>query len=633
MTTNPGDGEDSPAEADLPHEVSRTTETDIASEADVVTAALTSSAGATVRERVLHQLLGSLLYENAFHPGTVDLGALDTTSDAAADTAVGATAYDEPRRCEIRCPNGVRYTFRARRRATFGRVTVDQLLRDGQPPTSVSGFLADVAELVDADPDHLPRFARELEETWVKDTLAQHHRRRTETAPLAGLDADTLEGAVTDGHRYHPTYKSRIGFGVTDNLAYGPEFFPDVRPLWLSVDRNLAAVTTGFDVSERDLAPEPLTAEDDRVLVPVHPWQWRNHVAAAFAPEIAEGAITPLGADPARFRPQQSIRTLAGADAPHRPCLKLAMSLVNTSTSRVLAPHTVHNAPLISDWLAGIARDDPFLRDELRPVLLREIAGTAVAPAVDDPLRRAGTYGTLACIWRESLRPHLDRGEAGVPFTGLTARDLDGTPLIDPWVSGGALTPWVRRLAEAVVVPVLHLLCRHGVALESHAQNMVLLHRDGVPTRVALRDFHDGVRFSRDRLAEPDRCPPLRATPEHHANRNSFVETDAPQLVADFVLDAFLFIGVGELAVFLDDAYGLAEPDFWSIVADVLRGYLDRFPDPRYDVFVRDVNVEKLTTRRLQPDTELRLHRVPNPLATAAIQDSAPDGPAAPDVA
>lgn len=612
--TNPGDGEDFPGATDL------------------VTEALTSPVAAAVRERVLHQLLGSLLYEGSFRPGTVDLDVLDTAPDSTPDTAADATADGEPRRCEIRCPNGVRYTFLARRRATFGRVTVDQLLRNGQPPTSVRGFLADIADLVDADADRLPRFARELEETWVKDTLAQHHRRRIEAAPLAGLDADTLEGAVTDGHRYHPTYKSRIGFGVTDNVAYGPEFFPDVRPLWLSVDRDLAAVTTGHDVAERDLAPEPWPADGDRVLVPVHPWQWRNHVATAFAPEVAEGAITPLGTDPARFRPQQSIRTLANADEPHRPCLKLAMSLVNTSTSRALAPHTVHNAPLISDWLAGIARDDPFLRDELRPVLLREIAGTAVTPAVDDPLRRAGTYGTLACIWRESLRPHLDRGEAGVPFTGLTARNLDGTPLIDPWVRGGALTTWVRRLAEVVVVPVLHLLCRHGVALESHAQNMVLLHRDGVPARVALRDFHDGVRFCRDRLAEPERCPPLRSTPEHHANRNSFVETDDPELVADFVLDAFLFIGVGELAVFLDDAYDLAERDFWSIVADVLRDYLDRFPDPRYDVFVRYVNVEKLTTRRLQPDTELRLHRVPNPLATAATREAAP-GPAAPDVA
>lgn len=586
-------------------------------EAEFVTAALTGPAAASVRTRVLHQLLASLVQEGVFRPGTVDLDAL------------GAPAVDgEPRWFEIRCPNGAGYTFLARRRETFGRVTVHRLLRDGEAATSISGFLADTGDLLDAEPDHLPRFARELEETWVKDTLAQHHRRRTETAPLAELDADTLEGAVTDGHRYHPAYKSRIGFGITDNIAYGPEFFPDVRPLWLSVDRRLAEVTTSRHVTASDLGPAAaFPVERDRVLVPVHPWQWQHHVAAAFAPEIATGAITPLGPDSARFRPQQSIRTLADADDPDRPYLKLAMSLVNTSTGRGLAPHTVHNAPLISDWLADITATDPLLRDELRPVLLREVAGTAVSPVLDDPFRREGTYGTLACIWRESLHPHLDPGEAGVPFTGLTARNLDGTPLIDPWVRERDLTEWVRLLAGTVIVPVLHLLCHHGVALESHAQNMVLLHRDGLPTRVALRDFHDGVRFSRERLADPQGCPPLRSTPAHHGNRNSFVETDDPGLVADFVLDAFLFIGVGELAVFLDDAYRLAERDFWSITADVLRGYLDRFPGARYDVFAQGVDVEKLTTRRLRPDTELRLHRLPNPLAAAATAASAATTP------
>ncbi|WP_255375387.1 IucA/IucC family siderophore biosynthesis protein [Saccharomonospora sp. CUA-673] len=358
---------------------------------------------------------------------------------------------------------------------------------------------------------------------------------------------------MTDGHRYHPTYKSRLGFGVDDNLAYGPEFRPNVRPLWLSVDRSIAEVAGPADEGAFLRAQYPEAAGPSRTLVPVHPWQWDRHLAAAFATEIASGAIRLLGPDPDRFRPQQSIRTMSCVDRPKRPYLKLSMSIVNTSTSRVLAPHTVHNAPAISAWLAGIAADDPFLRDELRTVFLRELMGTAVT-AGDDPIRRGSTYGTLACIWRESLHPYLDAGESGVPFTGLTARDIDGTPLIDPWVREQGLTPWVRRIAETVVVPVLHLLCRHGIALESHAQNMVLLHRDGVPTRVALRDFHDGVRFSRDRLAEPQRAPTLRSTPSYHENRNSFVETDDPALVADFVLDALLFVGVGELAIFLADA-------------------------------------------------------------------------------
>src|SRR5690606_11412263 len=120
--------------------------------------ALTGPTAADVRRRVLHQLLGSLLYENSVR------------------------AEDGQLRCDngINGDNGVRYTFRARRRYTFGRVTVDDLRRDGLEPQSISLFLAEIAPLLDADPSRLPQFARELEETYVKDALAQQHRRNTE---------------------------------------------------------------------------------------------------------------------------------------------------------------------------------------------------------------------------------------------------------------------------------------------------------------------------------------------------------------------------------------------------------------------------------------------------------------------
>jgi siderophore synthetase component len=293
---------------------------------------------------------------------------------------------------------------------------------------------------------------------------------------------------------------------------------------------------------------------------------------------------------------------------------------VNTSTSRVLAPHTVRNAPLISDWLHGVVDSDPFLRDDCRVVLLGEVQGVAVTPDRSDSLAHNDMYGALSCVWRESLPAHLHAGEEAVPFTGLTARELDGTPLIDAWVREHGLLGWLGRLVEVSAIPLLHLLCRHGIALESHAQNMVLLHDDGRPARVALRDFHDGVRFSRAHLAEPDHCPTLSATPSHHGNRNSFVETADLNLVTDFLLDAFFFINLGELAIFLADSYDLDEREFWALVRDRVAAYQERFPElshrfALFDLAKPTVAVERLTTRRLLPDTELRLHSVPNPLS------------------
>lgn len=167
------------------------------------------------------------------------------------------------------------------------------------------------------------------------------------------------------------------------------------------------------------------------------------------------------------------------------------------------------------------------------------------------------------------------------------------------------------------VLPLVHLLHAHGIAVEAHAQNMVLVHSAGRPRRLAVKDFHDGVRFSRSHLADPGRCPELAATPEHHTNRNSFVETDDPALVTDFLPDALLFVNLGELAMLLADTYGFAEQEFWAVVRTAIRSHQRRFPQlaDRFavcDVFKPSVAVEKLTTRRLLPDTELRLHAVPN---------------------
>jgi siderophore synthetase component len=582
---------------------------------------LVSPTGQAVRRRVLRQLLSSLVHE----------GAVRTGADAAGRTTVAGTdAAGEP----------VAHRFTARRRVGFDRVTLDEgpverVHRGGVAEAEcATTFLAESAEAITADPALLTRFVRELEETLVKDCLAQQARAEGSLL-LAEADYDTLEGAVTDGHRYHPAYKSRIGFDLEDNVAFGPEFARPVRPLWVAVRRDIACVATSAGLDEASYLAEQLgetlpayrariaatgADPDDYTLLPVHPWQWREQVAVGFAAQLRRGEVVVLGEDPHAFRAQQSIRTLACEEEPTRPYLKLALSIVNTSTSRVLAPHTVANAPRVSDWLAGVVADDPFLAEDLGLVVLRETMGTVASPPVPGDLTREQTYGTLACVWRDSLHRHTRPGEDAVPFTGLTAREVDGTPLIDPWVREAGIDAWVRRLLEVSAVPLLHLLLRHGIALESHAQNMVLLHRGGVPARVALKDFHDGVRFSRAHLAEPDRCPDLLAPPAHHVNANSFLETDDLDQVADFLLDAFFFVNLGELAIFLDDAYAYDEQGFWSVVREVVSGHRARFPEladrfALFDVAKPTVAVEKLTTRRLLPDTELRMHAVANPLA------------------
>ena len=77
-----------------------------------------------------------------------------------------------------------------------------------------------------------------------------------------------LEGLITDGHRYHPAYKSRIGFDLDDDLAFGPEFLPVLHPFWVAAHRSVAEVTTSvIDPPDprAELGPTAAAAFDARI--------------------------------------------------------------------------------------------------------------------------------------------------------------------------------------------------------------------------------------------------------------------------------------------------------------------------------------------------------------------------------
>ena len=524
-----------------------------------------------VQRRVMRQLIESLIYEGA----------------------IGAAVA------------GYRWT--AGRRFSFDRVRLgpEPVVRAvaGEPATEATSprrFLDELGPALLADPPRRNAFVTELERTIANDAQARRHWAAARR-PAAGAPFDDLESLVVDGHPYHPSYKSRLGFDAADNAEFGPEFARPIRPVWVALRPDLVECS-----AVRGGRPDRV---DGRVVLPVHPWQWRTHAATAWAALRAEGGLVVLGRGDDDYRAQQSIRSLANVTRPERPTLKLALSIVNTSTARTLAPHAVANAPLITGWLQGIAARDPYLGRELRPVLLGEVLGVAHSPE-------------LAAIWRESLHPSLAAGESAAPFTALCHVDATGEPFIARWVKEQGAGPWARRLLAVTVPPVLHFLVAHGIALEAHAQNLILIHDDGRPRRLALRDFHDGIRFSVAGLADPAARPALRPTPPEHlrVNRNSYLEAAGDDEVHDFVSDCLFFVNLAELAMFLEDWFGLAEERFWALARRVIEDHRRRFPElaeraARFDVLAPTVSVEQLTTRRLRPDTEPRLQAVRNPLS------------------
>lgn len=592
---------------------------------------------ARIERRVVGQLLQTLLYEDVLPYEAVAEPAFGDTGATRFALTLGKRRY---RVSGWQC--------RSFRLIRLEHSTLDVEDAAGSTaPVSLPRFLEDL-ETALGDGAIQPGFVNELTQTLIKDLQSAAGPVPDTETPQA-LGADALEQYFTDAHSYHPCYKSRLGFSLRDNQRYGPEFARPLRVLWLAVPARLAhqGAVSGMALADRvaeDAGPRVLASLDDYlaqrqlarrdvVLMPVHPWQWENALVAALYPELASGEIALLGEGEATYTAQQSIRTLAPRDT-GQPYLKLAMSLTNTSSTRILARHTVTNGPIITQWLQRLIDSDATAR-AAGFVILGEVAGVALDERAFPAGRYGAVYGQAGALWRQNVGEFLEDGERAVPFNGLSqlSRDAEGTPatpFIAPWIERHGLEAWTRQLVHVATLPIIHLLYAEGVGMESHGQNIVVIHRDGWPLRVALKDFHDGVRFSMAHLARPELAPALEPVPERHAalNRNSFIVTDDPAAVRDYSCDAFFFIALAEMAIFLQRRFGLAESRFWAMAADEITAYQRAHPQhgERYrcfDVFAPTWEVEALTRRRLFGDADPQIKRVPNPLAAFAPGEEA----------
>ncbi|MGW0818673.1 IucA/IucC family protein [Streptomyces viridiviolaceus] len=254
------------------------------------------------------------------------------------------------------------------------------------------------------------------------------------------------EQRVVDGHPFHPNCRSRPGFSVADQLAYGPEHGPVVRLGLVPVPGSGCLVSGGWPRQLRDGA---------RLLIPVHPWQ-AAHVLKRPCEEVL--AAHPL----------MSLRTLAVPGGPH---VKTALSARLTSSVRDISVASIAASAAVSDFGQAL----PAHTDGLLHVTRTLGAATAHSP-------------DLAAVLRESPRAYAAPGEHVVPVAALAGTAL---PASAAWRAGFA------RLALSVGLRLLEL----GVALEAHGQNLlVVLSPSGDPLRLVYRDLAD-IRVSPARLA------------------------------------------------------------------------------------------------------------------------------------
>ncbi|NPC95605.1 IucA/IucC family siderophore biosynthesis protein [Nocardioides sp. zg-DK7169] len=430
-----------------------------------------------------------------------------------------------------------------------------------EAPLDVQAFVAEHAEVLGLPAALLPTYLEEL-----ASTLAAACWKLAHPAPSAAelLDADyqEIEAAMTEGHPAFLANNGRIGFGLDDYAAYAPETGSEVRLVWVAARRSMTHLSLGEGLSEEELYAAELDAPvragfearlrglglepADYLLLPVHPWQWRNRLAITFAPDLARRDLVLLGEGPDGYRAQQSIRTFFNTSRPERSYVKTALAIQNMGFLRGLSPAYMGPTPAINDWVDALVRSDPTLV-ECGFSVLRERAAIGYTGDVFHALPEPSPQRRMiAALWRESPLPRVRPGERLASMASLLHRDRDGRALVAELVAAAPVTAreWVRSYLRAYVRPVAHCLLAHELAFMPHGENLVLVLRDHVPVRAVMKDIGEEVAVLDDRPLPPEveriraRVPrDLRSLSLHTDVFDGFLRHLAAILHADGVLD------------------------------------------------------------------------------------------------
>lgn len=570
---------------------------------------------------VVHKMLGELSYEGLLKP-------------EATDSHNGYSGW--------RLPLGeVTYTFRARRGA-FDSWTVESgsALRDGVPADDPRTLVTDARSVLGLTGLRLADVLAELTATVANE--AARLRRAPSAADLSKMDYNLADGHLT-GHPRLVLNKGRVGFSAADRAKYAPEAGADIFVCWFAVHRDHAEFRCVDELTEDALREQELDAEQraeftarlaevgdpaDYVWVPVHPWQADETIGTLYAAEIANGTLVELGAGRDRYRPHQTIRTLANLGDPTRHDVKTAVSVRNTLVYRGLASAATLAGPAVTSWLRDLSAADPLLSKEYRFELLGEVASVSVRHPLFGSIEELPYrfHETLGALWREPLVGRLAEGERAVSFAALPYRDPAGQTVLVELIRQSGLEPeqWCARVFDLLLTPLLQWLLRYGVGFCPHGQNLVLLlDAESRPARVAIKDFAQGVDLLDEELdcyslLLPEASDEMLRWPAHLLAQSLFSSVFAGQLRF--------------WAEILFDDLGLERSLFWQPVREVVARFRARNPElsTRFDacrLFAEDV--ERVTLNRehlagqgfdkVERDDEfdVRWGRATNPLAGA----------------
>ena len=455
------------------------------------------------------------------------------------------------------------------------------------PAWNLHTFIRAFSNQTEVKPFTKAYLIKEMNNTWLAEAHLFDESRLSSEAALTASHHE-IEGMLR-GHPWLIMSKGRMGFGYDDYLSAAPELSPTVKVLWLAVHRDLAEFRSTEEWQAGTLYQYELDAEEldsfeqqlhergcscrDYFLIPVHAWQWHQWLVPTYANEIVDQRIIELGVGQDDYVPMQSIRTLCNISQPERHYVKLPVSIFNTAVYRGLPSKRNLAAPAVTAWLKQIQSQDSDLKQS-GVAFLGEVATLTIHQPCFDQIEGAPYQfkELFGCLWRESVDPMIGTGEQALSQAALLHRDINGQSILAVLIQASGLSPlqWLKRFAEVSVTPLLICLYKYGLAFSPHGENTMLIHANGVPQKMVLKDFIDDVN-----LVDED-FPELASLP---IEGQILLRHPAHEL-SHFIFTGLFMVHYRYICnVFLQDYPEHSEVEFWQTISSVIDAFHQAHPE------------------------------------------------------
>ena len=455
------------------------------------------------------------------------------------------------------------------------------------PAWNLHTFIRAFSNQTEVKPFTKAYLIKEMNNTWLAEAHLFDESRLSSEAVLTASHHE-IEGMLR-GHPWLIMSKGRMGFGYDDYLSAAPELSPTVKVLWLAVHRDLAEFRSTKEWQAGRLYQHELSAEElanfeqklhergcscrDYFLIPVHAWQWHQWLVPTYANEIVDQRIIELGVGQDDYVPMQSIRTLCNISQPERHYVKLPVSIFNTAVYRGLPSKRNLAAPAVTAWLKQIQTQDPDLKQS-GVTFLGEVATLTIHQPCFDQIEGAPYQfkELFGCLWRESVDPVIGTGEQALSQAALLHRDINGQSILAVLIQASGLSPleWLKRFVEVSVTPLLICLYKYGLAFSPHGENTMLIHANGVPQKMVLKDFIDDIN-----LVDED-FPELASLP---IEGQILLRHPAHEL-SHFIFTGLFMVHYRYICnVFLQDYPEHSEVEFWQTISLVIDTFHQAHPE------------------------------------------------------